>query len=99
MPRESPVLHLLQRIRDEAHRFAITYHRKLRDRRTLTSELLEIPGIGPITARKLLSTFGSVEGLSAAGPEEVRARFGPRVARAVAKHLSGQEAAQRQPAK
>ena len=99
LPRESPVLHLLQRIRDEAHRFAITYHRKLRDRRTLTSELLEIPGIGPITARKLLSTFGSVEGLSAAGPEEVRARFGPRVARAVAKHLSGQEAAQRQPAK
>jgi excinuclease ABC subunit C len=61
IPKTSSGLKLLQRIRDEAHRFAITFHRSLRDKRTLTSELEEIKGIGKKTAAKLLTEFGSVE--------------------------------------
>ena len=63
IPKTSSGLKLLQRIRDEAHRFAITFHRSLRDKRTLTTELEEIVGIGEKTARKLLTTFGSVEAI------------------------------------
>jgi excinuclease ABC subunit C len=63
IPKSSPVLQLLQRIRDEAHRFAITYHRALRAKRTLQTELTQIPGIGQATAKKLLLTFGSVKGV------------------------------------
>jgi excinuclease ABC subunit C len=59
IPKSSPVLQLLQRIRDEAHRFAITYHRALRAKRTLQTELTQVPGIGPATAKKLLQAFGS----------------------------------------
>lgn len=54
-------LKLLQRLRDEAHRFAVTFHRALREKRTLTTELKEIPGIGEATAKKLLIEFGSVD--------------------------------------
>jgi excinuclease ABC subunit C len=61
IPKSSPVLQLLQRIRDEAHRFAITYHRALRAKRTLQTELTQIPGIGPATAKKLLQAFGSAD--------------------------------------
>ncbi len=60
IPKSSPVLQLLQRVRDEAHRFAITYHRKLREKRTLQTELTSIPGVGAATAKKLLQAFGSV---------------------------------------
>lgn len=63
IPKTSSGLKLLQRIRDEAHRFAVTFHQDLRDKRTLTSELLEIKGIGEKTAKKLLNEFGSVEGV------------------------------------
>ena len=63
IPKTSPVLQLLQRIRDEAHRFAITYHRALRAKRTVQTELTQIPGIGQATAKKLLQTFGSVKGV------------------------------------
>ncbi len=63
IPKTSSGLRLLQRVRDEAHRFAITYHRSLRDKRTLTTELTEIEGIGEKTAQKLLIEFGSVESI------------------------------------
>jgi excinuclease ABC subunit C len=57
----SPVLHLVQLIRDEAHRFAITFHRKRRQMRDRSTELLEIPGVGERTTRRLLEHFGSVQ--------------------------------------
>ncbi len=67
----SPVLHLMQRIRDEAHRFAVTFHRKRRTHRELASELLDIPGVGERTARKLLEHFGSVNKLQTVSEAEL----------------------------
>jgi excinuclease ABC subunit C len=64
LDRSSPVLHLIQRIRDETHRFAVTFHRKRRGMRTLTSELLSIPGIGEMTAKRLLSRYGSTRNVA-----------------------------------
>ena len=69
----SPVLHLLQRIRDEAHRFAVTYHRTLRGRTVSASQLHEVPGIGRRRAARLLSRFGSVQRLLRAAPSEIAA--------------------------
>ncbi len=63
LPRRSPALRLLQQARDEAHRFAVTYNRQRRSARTLTSELLKIPGIGRSKRRALLQAFGSLEGV------------------------------------
>lgn len=71
LDRRDRALHLLQRIRDEAHRFAVSYNRKLRSRRTLRSDLGEIPGIGPARQRELLRRFGSVRGVREATPEEI----------------------------
>jgi excinuclease ABC subunit C len=73
LDRFSPVLHLVQLIRDEAHRFAVTFHRQRRGARQLTSALLEIPGVGEKTVRKLLKTFGSIEQLRQTSPEELAA--------------------------
>ena len=84
IPKSSPVLQLLQRIRDEAHRFAITYHRSLRAKRTLQTELTRIPGIGPATAKKLLQAFGSVARVREAGDAEVTAVVGSAAAQKVA---------------
>ncbi|MBP2681934.1 MAG: excinuclease subunit [Candidatus Krumholzibacteriota bacterium] len=66
-------LHLLERIRDEAHRFAITYHKKLRGRRFEASALDGIPGLGPVLKRRLLAAFGSVEGIRRAPESELAA--------------------------
>jgi excinuclease ABC subunit C len=71
MSRRSPALRLLQQIRDEAHRFAITYNRKRRTMRTVTSELLRVPGIGPVKRRRLIQEFGSVQGVRDAGEEAI----------------------------
>jgi excinuclease ABC subunit C len=71
LPRRDPALRLLQRIRNEAHRVAVGYNRKLRGRRTLRSELSEIPGIGPERQRALLSHFGSVRRIRQATLEEI----------------------------
>lgn len=67
----SPALHLIQQIRDEAHRFAVTFHRRRRTRRELASELLDIPGVGERTARKLLEHFGSVSKLKTVSETEL----------------------------
>src|SRR5690606_20135622 len=71
LPRTNAGLRLLQRIRNDAHRIAIGYNRKLRTRRTLASALREIPGIGPARQKALLERFGSVRGVRAATPEEI----------------------------
>jgi excinuclease ABC subunit C len=71
LDRRHRALHLLQRIRDEAHRFAVRYNRKLRTKRTLRSELGEIPGVGPKRQKLLLKRFGSLRGVKAATREEI----------------------------
>ncbi|MEX2304352.1 MAG: excinuclease ABC subunit UvrC [Bryobacterales bacterium] len=73
LDRFSPILHLVQLIRDEAHRFAVSFHRQRRGARQLTTALLEIPGIGEKTARKLLKTFGSIEQLRQTNLEDLAA--------------------------
>jgi excinuclease ABC subunit C len=70
-PGSSPVLQLFQRVRDEAHRFGISRHRRARSRATIRSELSRIPGIGPKRQRILLRTFGSLDGISRASVEEM----------------------------
>ncbi len=71
LPRNSPALHLLQRIRDEAHRFALSYHRILRQKRTVKSVLDDIPGLGPKRKKLLIQHFGSVKKLQEASLEEL----------------------------
>ena len=78
-----PALLLIQRIRDEAHRFAVTFHRQARTMRDLRSELDDVPGIGPRRRQTLLTTFGSLAGVRRATREELAAAVGPKVADAV----------------
>src|SRR5918912_247273 len=73
LPHDTPELQLLQRIRDEAHRFAITHHRLRRDRAMTASILHRLPGIGPVRKRALLSYFGSPDAVLAASREELAA--------------------------
>jgi len=82
LSRRSPGLRMLQQARDEAHRFAVTYNRQRRSIRTVTSELLTIPGIGPSKRRLLLQTFGSVQGVRDATVERIAALPGFSVASA-----------------
>jgi len=84
IPHGSSALRLLQRLRDEAHRFAVTYHRKLRGREGTRSLLEEVPGIGPVLARRLLTEFGSIEGARKAGAQALAAVRGMTAARAEA---------------
>lgn len=76
LPRRSAALRLLQQIRDEAHRTAVTYNRKRRTMRTVTSELLKLPGVGPVKRRALLQAFGSLQGVKEASLEQVAALEG-----------------------
>jgi len=71
LPRNSQSLYLLQRIRDEAHRFAISYHTRVRKKAAFTSALDQIPGIGPSRKRALIKRFGSIKGIRAASLEEL----------------------------
>jgi excinuclease ABC subunit C len=87
LPRASPVLQLVQRIRDEAHRFAVGYHRKARSDRTIRSELDEIPGVGPTKRRRLLSVFGSVRGVRSASQAELAAAVGKATAARIREHF------------
>jgi excinuclease ABC subunit C len=91
-PQNGPVVHLLARIRDEAHRFAITYHRKKRSKATLRTALVDIPGVGPERARRLLNAFGSVARIREASVGDVAAvkGFSETLARQVQEHLSGE---------
>ena len=91
LSRRSPALRLLQRARDEAHRFAVTYNRKRRTMRTVTSELLRIPGIGPSRRRVLLQAFGSVQGVRDASEADIARLpgFSEKSARLVLESLRG----------
>jgi excinuclease ABC subunit C len=87
LSRKDPALQWIQRVRDEAHRFAIARHRQRRGKRMRQTGLTEIPGIGPVRARRLLRKFGSVQALHRADPREIEAAVGPSTARAVADYL------------
>jgi excinuclease ABC subunit C len=87
MPRTSEGLYLMQRVRDEAHRFAVTYHRQLRGKQTVVSILDDVPGIGPKRRSALLKHFGSIEAIRAASLEELAAV--PGMTRKVAEQLKG----------
>jgi excinuclease ABC subunit C len=83
LPEHDPALLLIQRIRDEAHRFAVTFHRKARSMRDLRSELDRVPGVGPRRRRALLTTFGSLAGVRRATREELESVVGAKAASAV----------------
>ena len=88
LPGHDPALLLIQRIRDEAHRFAITFHRKARSMRDLRSELDDVPGIGPRRRRALLRAFGSLAGVRRATREELESVVGAKTATAVLDYFS-----------
>jgi excinuclease ABC subunit C len=90
LPRRSPSLRLLQRARDEAHRFALAYNRQRRTARTVTSELLGIPGVGPTRRRALLERFGSLAGVRLASADEIASvpGFSRTMAQRILQHLS-----------
>jgi excinuclease ABC subunit C len=89
LPHESAALRLLQRIRDEAHRFAVTFHRQRRSARDLRSSLDDIAGIGPRRRAQLLTAFGSAAGVKRASREDLEAVVGAKVADLVIKHFAG----------
>jgi excinuclease ABC subunit C len=89
LPRRAPSLRLLQRARDEAHRFAVSYNRKRGQKRTVTSALLDIPDVGDTRRRRLLEKFGSLAGVKSATPEEIAALpgFSTALAERILEHL------------
>ena len=89
LPTTSQALYLVQRLRDEAHRFAITYHRNLRDRRTRKSAFDDLPGVGPKRKRELLKVFGSAKRVREAPVEQIAAvpGIGPALAERIKAHL------------
>ncbi len=90
----SPILHLIQQIRDETHRFAVGFHRQRRTKRTIQTGLEDIPGIGPRTAQKLLRNFGSVAQLRAASVEQIAKVVPKGLAERVSAHLAGPSASE-----
>jgi excinuclease ABC subunit C len=99
LSRTSEGLYLLQRVRDEAHRFAITYHRQRRSQSMVASELDSVPGLGPARRAALLKHFGSLRKIKAAGVDEIAALpgFGPRTAAAVLDALHGERPVEQEP--
>ncbi|WP_412063232.1 excinuclease ABC subunit UvrC [Rubrivirga sp. IMCC45206] len=93
IPRTSSSLRLIQRVRDEAHRFAVTAQRKQRTIKDLRSELLDIPGVGAKTAKKLLTEVGSVKAVKSATEAQLAALVGPSVARKIRAHYDAPAAA------
>ena len=93
LERHSPVLHLIQQIRDETHRFAVSFHRQRRGKRQTKTALSDIPGVGPRTTQKLLREFGSIANLRRAGKEKLSRVVSPKVAEAILTHLDAEVAA------
>jgi excinuclease ABC subunit C len=94
LDRHSPVLHLIQQIRDETHRFAVSFHRQRRGKRQTKTALSDIPGVGPRTIQKLLREFGSIANLRRAGREKLSSVVSPKVADAILTHLDAEVTAQ-----
>jgi excinuclease ABC subunit C len=94
LDRYSPVLHLIQTVRDEAHRFAVTFHRTRRNAVRLASELEQVEGIGAKTVTKLLRHFGSAELVRQASQEELAKLVGPAAARKLREFYNAQGAAE-----
>ena len=92
LDRRSPVLHLMQKIRDESHRFAVSYHRKRRQMRDRDSELLSIPGVGPRTRQRLIEHFGSVRGIKQAAPDALTAVVNSTTAEKIRNYFAGEAA-------
>ena len=90
LDRHSPVLHLVQLVRDEAHRFAVTFHRKRREIRDRKTELLEIPGVGALTTRRLLQHFGSLEAVKQADAAALASVVSRPQAEAILRHFHPQ---------
>jgi excinuclease ABC subunit C len=88
LSKDSPALHLIQMMRDEAHRFAVTYHRKRRELRDFDSELMDVPGIGEVRKKVLLRAFGSLERVKKAAFDELSPYVGPKVASQIIEHFS-----------
>jgi excinuclease ABC subunit C len=88
LPKDSPVLHLVQMMRNEAHRFAVTYHRKRRELRDFDSELMDIPGIGEVRKKVLLRAFGSLDRVQRAAFDELAPYVGPKAAARIIAHFS-----------
>jgi excinuclease ABC subunit C len=84
----SPVLHLIQQIRDETHRFAVTFHRLRRGKRQTKTALRDIPGVGPLTAQRLLREFGSVANVQRAGVEGLSRVITRKSAERILEHLN-----------
>lgn len=89
LPRDSHIVKLLQRIRDESHRFAVSYHTTLKRQKQTASELEEIPGIGPVTRKKLIQSFGSLRGVKVATHEQLIGALGQKKADIIWKWLKG----------
>ena len=89
LDRHSPVLHLIQQIRDETHRFAVTFHRQRRGKRQTETALNEIPGVGPKTAQRLLREFGSVANIQRAGLDKLSSVISRKSAEKILEHLGG----------
>lgn len=87
LPKNSHVVKLLQRIRDESHRFAVSYHSVLKTKRQTSSLLDDVPGIGPATRRKLLKQFGSMRAILQASPDDVSQAIGPQKAAVLSQYL------------
>lgn len=87
MPKNSEALYLVQRIRDEAHRFAITYHRKLKGRESFRTALDDIMGIGPVTKKKLIAHFGTIENMRKANEKEIAGLVGESLAKKIKENL------------
>ena len=93
LDRRSPVLHLIQRIRDESHRFAVTYHRKRREMRDRDSDLLHIPGVGAQTRTRLITHFGSLRAIQSASLEALQSVVSKKTAEAICTHFHPAEPA------
>jgi excinuclease ABC subunit C len=87
LPYDSPALYLIQRMRDEAHRFTISYHRSLREKEQIKSALDDVPGIGPKTKKLLIQTFGSVQGVKSAPDEAVEKVIGAKKTKVLRQYL------------